>query len=409
MDTRNPDWQGFVAFRRGVLNLRLKNYKQAITYYETAARLCAAAGDSMCVGESLGQLSSMYGQIGDYAQAHQYFESALPLITRYGTNARLSSLLHNFANLLTIQKRPAEAIPYFEKALTVLEKEDNQRQATIFRNNLAGAYCELQQYDQALKMYQQCILLSQKNNWQENLIYNYAGVSGVFERTGQYREALDFFKKYHILQDSLIGATTQEKIANLETQYHVQQKELELQKSQAELTMARLSLERGIILLFVVGLLAGFGVWRWRLQSRRAKHEIAQNQENLTQLTRILLEKNELLTELEEQIAQQSPQPEGFERNLHEQRILTDADWAAFRTYFDRAYPGYLQRLRTAFPALTDAEKRLFLFIKLNLTRKEAATILGISPESVKKTRNRLRHRLGLGEDVELEVYIRGF
>ena len=47
-----------------------------------------------------------------------------------------------------------------------------------------------------------------------------------------------------------------------------------------------------------------------------------------------------------------------------------------------------------------EAEERLFLFIKLNLTSQEAAAMLRISVDGVKKTRNRLRKRLGLGEDV---------
>ncbi len=115
-----------------------------------------------------------------------------------------------------------------------------------------------------------------------------------------------------------------------------------------------------------------------------------------------------MLAELEAQITPTSPPPEGLE-SLYDQRILTEADWVAFKGYFDKAYPGYLLRLRTTYPTLSDAEERLFLFLKLNLTRKEVAAILGISPESVKKTRNRLRHRMGLGEEVELEVYIRAF
>ena len=102
-------------------------------------------------------------------------------------------------------------------------------------------------------------------------------------------------------------------------------------------------------------------------------------------------------------------EPADFEDNLFNQHILTDADWSSFKVYFEKAYPSYLRHLRSIFPALTDAEERLFLFIKLNLTTKEAATMLGISADSVKKTRNRLRKKLELGEEVVLEEFIRNF
>ena len=98
-----------------------------------------------------------------------------------------------------------------------------------------------------------------------------------------------------------------------------------------------------------------------------------------------------------------------FEMNLYNQRILTAENWAAFKIYFEKAFPGYLFRLRNAFPSLTEAEERLFLFIKLNLTNKEAAAILGISADSVKKTRTRLRKRLALDEKTEIDEFVRLF
>ena len=98
-----------------------------------------------------------------------------------------------------------------------------------------------------------------------------------------------------------------------------------------------------------------------------------------------------------------------FEKQLYNQRILTDADWSSFKNYFEKAYPGYLIRLRNAHNSITEAEERMFLFIKLNLTNKESAAMLGISTESVKKSRQRLRKRLALEEAVELDDYVKGF
>ena len=132
-------------------------------------------------------------------------------------------------------------------------------------------------------------------------------------------------------------------------------------------------------------------------------------------MTRILLDKNSLLASFEELMSESDSQNDpseftsDFEDNLLNQRVLTNEDWESFKSYFEKAYPRYLHRLRMAFPSLSSAEERLFLFIKLNLTNREAAAILGISVQSVKKTRNRLRHRLELGQETELEVFIRAF
>jgi DNA-binding CsgD family transcriptional regulator len=102
------------------------------------------------------------------------------------------------------------------------------------------------------------------------------------------------------------------------------------------------------------------------------------------------------------------PTPD-IENDLFNQHILTEADWLAFKSAFEKAYPGYLIRLRRAYPGITNAEERLFLFIKLNLGTKESANMLGISATSVKKYRNRLRRRMNLAEEVDLEIFIRTF
>lgn len=44
--------------------------------------------------------------------------------------------------------------------------------------------------------------------------------------------------------------------------------------------------------------------------------------------------------------------------------------------------------------------------MKLRLTTKEAVNMLGISIESARKTRQRLKHRLNLSSDVNLEEYV---
>ena len=156
-------------------------------------------------------------------------------------------------------------------------------------------------------------------------------------------------------------------------------------------------------------------VWKWWVDKQNNKKEIVQNQQHLKTLTTILLEKNRLLAKYEKEQAgmatkQVGPTEEDMvESNLYSRNILTDADWASFKIYFENAHPGLLNRLRSAFSSLTDAEERLFLLIKLNLTTKEIASILGIAPSSVKKTRNRLRKRLEIEEDTHLEEFVKTF
>ena len=80
-----------------------------------------------------------------------------------------------------------------------------------------------------------------------------------------------------------------------------------------------------------------------------------------------------------------------------------------FKKHFERSFPGYLSHLRETFPELSQAEERLFLLYKLNLNSKEITKILGISESTVKKGRTRLRKKLGLDKEQDLEQFIREF
>lgn len=76
-----------------------------------------------------------------------------------------------------------------------------------------------------------------------------------------------------------------------------------------------------------------------------------------------------------------------------------DSDWERFETIFKGVRPGFLERLEEKYPALTRGEKRLCCLLSLDMDAKQMARLLMIQPDSVKKTRHRLRHKLGMKPD----------
>lgn len=412
---KNPLWLGTAMNRKARLSLILRKEASAIAQYQESARFCGEARDSLCLAENLEQISSLYGGMDSFELAHQHFAEAMPLLEKYAERMRVGTAWSNFALLLAREGKFGEAIPFYEKALKIAREKGDEYRVSSFSGNMADSWRHLRRYDKALETYRQRIEVNQKNGWADHLIYNYAGMAATLVDMGEYRTAYGFLERHHHLKDSLIGEKTQQRIVDFENQLQ----ESNLQKREMELRAAQSSLERRTFFIVLGLLLVVFGAWRWRIQSRLATHEFAQNRQNLTDLTRILLEKNTRLTELETQItdltrpadrlASLPPSTDDFENDLFNQRILTDADWSAFKSWFEKANPGFRQRLRVAFPNLTDAEERLFLFLKLNLTRKESAAMLGISADSVKKTRNRLRKRLELAETEDLEAFVGAF
>ncbi len=94
---------------------------------------------------------------------------------------------------------------------------------------------------------------------------------------------------------------------------------------------------------------------------------------------------------------------------LQNLKILTTDDWRVFRKLFEQRYPDFFDNLIGALPKLSAAEIRLLTLIKIDFDANEMASILGISSSSIYKSRYRLRKKLGLVEEDDLEMFVNGF
>jgi hypothetical protein len=90
-------------------------------------------------------------------------------------------------------------------------------------------------------------------------------------------------------------------------------------------------------------------------------------------------------------------------------KFVTNDDWQRFREQFDKAFPNFSFKLKTEFSQLSQSDTRLFMLIKIGLDNGGIANALGISVASVYTSRYRLRKKLELKEDIDLESFIENF
>ena len=78
----------------------------------------------------------------------------------------------------------------------------------------------------------------------------------------------------------------------------------------------------------------------------------------------------------------------------------------AFQLKFNQTYPNFTSRLFMQFPQLTQQDVVIISAIFINLNTSQIAVILGISPESVRKSKYRLKKKLGADKDADLAKFI---
>ena len=87
------------------------------------------------------------------------------------------------------------------------------------------------------------------------------------------------------------------------------------------------------------------------------------------------------------------------------QKVKTDS-WKRFEVAFNDVHSDFYKNLLNYFSELTTSEIKLSAFLKLGLNTKDIALILFITPESVKVARSRLRKKLGISADINLQVFL---
>ena len=91
---------------------------------------------------------------------------------------------------------------------------------------------------------------------------------------------------------------------------------------------------------------------------------------------------------------------------LLENSLTEEDEWQKFKQDLTALNPNFLNQLKAKHPSLSESEIRLLVLVRIGHSQKEIANILCISPDSVKKARNRVRKSLKLDSTQNLKSYL---
>ncbi len=151
-----------------------------------------------------------------------------------------------------------------------------------------------------------------------------------------------------------------------------------------------------------------------RLKSEKLQDEINFKNRQLASSTMHVLQKNETLNKLKEEIEKtkrQSKDPTVTKSlrsilGLLNDDIRLNEDWEKFAQYFDEVHSDFTTKLKTLYPNLTPRDIKLCAYLRMNLNTKEIAPLMNISVRGVEISRYRLRKKLELEKEVNLNDYM---
>ena len=118
-----------------------------------------------------------------------------------------------------------------------------------------------------------------------------------------------------------------------------------------------------------------------QIEIENLEHEVQLKNKELADLFLHQYEKAQLLTEVIDNIDRSN---DTLKENLQEQ-LNKSEDWTNFKLHFDKVHEGFFQKLNALASNLTSKDIRYCAYIRMNLTSKEIAIMLGISHRTGKE------------------------
>lgn len=148
-----------------------------------------------------------------------------------------------------------------------------------------------------------------------------------------------------------------------------------------------------------------------KLEKERLIHEINQKRKELANTTIVAAKKNEMLMEIQNELNKDETKFANEYRKKFIQKkinkvIKNKDEWKVFETNFNEIHEDFFKVLLNTYPSLTNKDLKLCSYLKMNLASKEIAPLMGISLRGVEIHRYRLRKKMNLDKDINLNNFL---
>ncbi|WP_435625789.1 tetratricopeptide repeat protein [Flagellimonas sp.] len=414
---------GYIEYLQG-------NHNDAIAYQMDALNMYNDLGDKVWQCKTYCEMGKSYLAAENLNKAEACFKKSLELSRELNV---LDMEIHSLLQLGILSKKGSDYNTAYDLLHQSLQKNFNLNsklnEATI-RNEIGNVLAFQGDYtysiyhlNTALKIADSLGALDQQKN-----AYKYrAQTQEIFDRP---LKALMDERRFQEINDSIFSLTKSQQIEELKTIYQTEQKEAEIALQEEEIkTLNEKSradkLQKGLYAGGMTSALALFGLsvfgYRQRIKRNRVarekqeeiyKQEIAHKQKELASQTLHLVQKNTFIQELKENLENLKNSPEKFKAEFRRIVMLlkkenaSDKDWEVFKTYFADVHNDFDQKLKTLYADISEKEIRLAAFLRMNLTTKEIAATLSVLPESILKSKYRLKKKLGLDRETDLTSFL---
>lgn len=240
----------------GIIYKDLKKPENAINYYLKSALIKKIINDEKGLASTYNNIGNIYKDKLNEDSSYKYYNLALFLHDKNSNLSGKSMVLANIGSLKFKLGKYQDALNYYTLGLDVEKQLSDSNSIATSYINIGNSYTALNDYSKARKYIFEGLKILEKINDLEGVMSAYEMLAYLFQEEKNFEEALHYYQEYITVRDSIMGNSEKEKIAELQTQYEVEKKDLELAKNKAELeAKERQSFIQKIIIISIILLL----------------------------------------------------------------------------------------------------------------------------------------------------------
>ncbi|MCB0398073.1 MAG: hypothetical protein KDD26_00340 [Winogradskyella sp.] len=361
---------------------------------------------------------------------NKYINEFIEISNSLKDESLIDDALEKKAKFLLTYGKANEAKAIFESLLNKTSTLNDSYSLAYINMHLGETFILLEDYSNAIKHLNTSKIEADKNNLDALKPKIHRLISQAYQATGNFENGLKHYKAYKKLEDNISNVEINNRFSELQTIYETQKKEAEITLQQEEIKTLNIEAVNdkltktiygiGMFSFIAIACLLYFG-FKQRIKKNKIerekqetilKQEIEFKKKELASQTLHLVQKNTFIQELKENLEKIKKSPELFKVEFRRIVLLLkresaeDKDWEVFKSYFSEVHNNFDNKIKAIANDITEKEIRLASFLRMNLSTKEIASMLNVLPDSVLKSKYRLKKKLELNKDDDLTQFL---
>jgi tetratricopeptide (TPR) repeat protein len=437
---RNLNDMGLVYYQNRQLPVARKQYEEALSIYYKQ-------GNKEGLADTYGKIGHLYEKQKQVDSAFYFQRLALQQGKEVAQPSVVAKIYENIGSIYEDLEQYDSAWYYFDHSLKLYDQANEQVAGIEVINNLGDIYRKTGRYHNAIDKSKEALARAHATNdlYQKQAAYRDLGKA--WNLLGQPDSAYFYIDLSRRATIDLYSIENNRQTAFLSVLFDIDKKNDEIVQLENARNITLIVTTAVVIVIILLVVLGWVTFSRQRLKirneqilSERNRHvyetqkdlmqvELANRQlqedrlveelevkkKGLTSYTLHIIQKNQSLEDLRNKLEllvkddkrDQKKQLQQLIQHIN-QSFNHDQYWNEFRETFEQLHQPFFDNLKKHSEELTSNDLRMLSLIKLNMASKDMATLLGISQDSLRVSRYRLKKKLNLGQDESLTGFVQG-